>query len=76
MAAIKQERGLALADIVRLLVDYVFRLHMPQLARANLVSDMADVEYRLAYVTHERLQLMALVGAFANAREAIVAAAK
>ena len=76
VAAIKQERGLALADIVRLLVDYVFRLHMPQLARANLVSDMADVEYRLAYVTHERLQLMALVGAFANAREAIVAAAK
>jgi replication factor C subunit 3/5 len=51
-------------------------LHMPQLARANLVSDMADVEYRLAYVTHERLQLMALVGAFANARVAIVAAAK
>ena len=76
VAAIKQERGLALADIVRLLVEYVFRLHMPQLARANLVSDMADVEYRLAYVTHERLQLMALVGAFANAREAIVAAAK
>uniref|UniRef100_A0A7S0KHQ5 AAA+ ATPase domain-containing protein n=1 Tax=Micromonas pusilla TaxID=38833 RepID=A0A7S0KHQ5_MICPS len=76
VAAIKQERGLALADIVRLLVEYVFRLHMPQLARANLVSDMADVEYRLAYVTHERLQLMALVGAFAAAREAIVAAAK
>lgn len=76
VAAIKQERGLALADIVRLLVEYVFRLHMPQLARANLVSDMADVEWRLAYVTHERLQLMALVGAFANAREAIVAAAK
>lgn len=76
VAAIKQERGLALADIVRLLVEYVFRLHMPQLARANLVSAMADVEHRLAYVTHERMQLMALVGAFAAAKEAIVAAAK
>jgi replication factor C subunit 3/5 len=37
---------------------------------------MADVEHRLAYVTHERMQLMALVGAFAAAKEAIVAAAK
>jgi hypothetical protein len=31
---------------------------------------------RLAYVTHERLQLLALVGAFAKAKEAIVSAAK
>ena len=59
VSAIKTEGGLALADIARLLCDYVFRLHMPPSARAELVSQMADVEHRLAYVTHERLQLLA-----------------
>lgn len=76
VSAIKTERGLALADIARLLCDYVFRLHMPPSARAELVSLTADVEHRLAYVTHERLQLLALVGAFARAKEAIVRAAE
>ena len=37
---------------------------------------MADVEHRLAYVTAERVQLLALVGAFSEAKEAIVAAAE
>ena len=36
VGAIQTERGLALADIVRLLCEYVFRLHMPQSARAEL----------------------------------------
>ena len=76
VTAIKTERGLALADIVRLMCDYVFRLHMPPTARSELVSQMADIEHRLAYVTHERLQLLALVGAFAKAKEAIVSAAE
>jgi replication factor C subunit 3/5 len=40
------------------------------------VSELADVEHRLAYVTHERMQLLALVGAFSNAKEAIVNAAQ
>jgi replication factor C subunit 3/5 len=34
------------------------------------------VEHRLAYVTHERLQLLALVGAFNKAKESLVLAAK
>uniref|UniRef100_A0A7S0XH10 AAA+ ATPase domain-containing protein n=1 Tax=Mantoniella antarctica TaxID=81844 RepID=A0A7S0XH10_9CHLO len=76
VSAIKTERGLALADITRLLCEYVFRLHMPPPARAELVSQMADVEHRLAYVTHERLQLLALVGAFNKAKESLVLAAK
>mmetsp|Transcript_4509 Transcript_4509/g.11025 ORF Transcript_4509/g.11025 Transcript_4509/m.11025 type:complete len:324 (+) Transcript_4509:4684-5655(+) len=73
---IKTERGLALADIVKLLCEYVFRLHMPPSARAELISQLADIEHRLAYVTAERLQLLAMVGAFAVAKEAIVKAAK
>jgi replication factor C subunit 3/5 len=73
---IKTSRGLALGDVARLLCEYVFRLHMPGTARAALVSDMADIEHRLAHVTHERMQLLALVGAFSNAKEAIVNAAR
>ena len=76
VSATKTARGLALGDICKLLCEYVFRLHMPPAARADLVSDLADVEHRLAYVTHERLQLLALVGAFSRAKEAIVQAAQ
>ena len=76
VSATKTNRGLALGDICKLLCEYVFRLHMPPAARADLVSDLADVEHRLAYVTHERLQLLALVGAFSRAKEAIVQAAQ
>jgi|AntAceMinimDraft_11_1070367.scaffolds.fasta_scaffold185401_1 hypothetical protein len=42
VSAIKTERGLALADITRLLCEYVFRLHMPPSARAELVSQMVQ----------------------------------
>jgi len=73
---VKTARGLALSDIAKLLCEYVFRLHVPPSARAELISDLADVEHRMAYVTHERLQLMAMVGAFSKAKEAIVNAAK
>ena len=48
---------------------------MPQAARAALIEAMADVEAALATGANERLQLGALVGAFAVAREAVVAAA-
>ena len=50
VSATKTARGLALGDICKLLCEYVFRLHMPPAARADLVSDLADVEHRLAYV--------------------------
>jgi replication factor C subunit 3/5 len=43
--------------------------------RTALVASLADLEHRLAYGTSERLQLGALVAAFARARDAVVAAA-
>jgi replication factor C subunit 3/5 len=73
--ALQAERGLALVDIVRQLLPAVFRLHLPGAVRCALVEGLADVEHRLAYVTHEKLQRAALVGAFATARSGIVAAA-
>lgn len=49
---------------------------LPLQVRCDLIDKLADLEYRLAYGTNEKLQLGALVGAFATGREAIVAAAK
>lgn len=77
IASMQQLQGFALVDIVRGLGPLCFRLGgMPQGARAALVSALADVEYSLAFGVSERLQLGAVVGAFAEAREAIVEAAK
>lgn len=50
-------------------------MSMPAPVRIKLVDAMSDVEHRLAYGTSERLQLGCLVGAFSQAKEAIVAAA-
>ena len=55
---------------------WVFRIDMPARERIFLVDALADVEHRLAFGTSERLQLGSLIGAFTEAREGIVAAAK
>ena len=68
-------QGFALSDIVRALHPLVARLAMPQPARADLLAAMADCEAALASGVSEKLQLGALAGAFAVARDAIVAAA-
>jgi replication factor C subunit 3/5 len=49
---------------------------MPPKVRIALVSAMAAMEHRLAFGTSERLQLGAMCGAFAEAKEGIVAAAQ
>ncbi|CAL5221504.1 g3708 [Coccomyxa viridis] len=69
-------KGLALTDIVQQLHPWVFRIDMPARERIFLVDALADVEHRLAFGTSERLQLGSLIGAFTDAREGIVAAAK
>jgi replication factor C subunit 3/5 len=53
----------------------VFKVKMPDPVRIELISRMADVEYRLAFAVSERLQLGSLVGAFAEAKEGLVKAA-
>ncbi|KAL2633687.1 hypothetical protein R1flu_005166 [Riccia fluitans] len=72
----KTNKGLALADIVKELLIFVFEISMPPEVRAQLVEALADVEYRLAFGTSEKLQLGALVSAFTHARVALVAAAQ
>ena len=56
--------------------SYIFQISMPPAVRIELVSKCAAIEHRLAHGTSERLQLGALCGAFAEAKEGIVAAAK
>lgn len=48
---------------------------MPARIRIELVSRLAATEHRLAYGTSDALQLGAVCGAFADAKEGIVAAA-
>lgn len=52
------------------------KMSMPMAARAGLIERMAEIEHRLAYGTTDRVQLGALVGAFVEARQAIVQAAR
>lgn len=54
----------------------MFRIEsLPAATRIDLIEALADTEHRLAYGTNEQLQLGALVGAFANAKAAVEAAA-
>ena len=69
-------KGVALVDILQQLHPFLFRISMPPKVRIELVSRLAATEHRLAYGTSDALQLGAVCGAFADAKEGIVAAAK
>jgi replication factor C subunit 3/5 len=68
-------RGVALVDILQQLHPFLFRISMPANVRIDLVSRLAATEVRLSKGTSELLQLGAVCGAFAQAREGIVKAA-
>ncbi|KIZ02081.1 Replication factor C subunit 5 [Monoraphidium neglectum] len=72
------DKGIALVDIVRELHPWLFNIQAlgPPHVRVALCEKLADIEYRLAYGTSERLQLGSLVAAFSLARDEIVAAAE
>lgn len=70
------ERGFALVDIIREMHTWIFAIDLPAQARQGLVVALADIEYNLSVGTNPRLQLAAVVGAFAVARNLAVAAVK
>ncbi|KAL4444574.1 hypothetical protein ABPG77_002391 [Micractinium sp. CCAP 211/92] len=76
MAELQAGKGVALVDILQQLHPFVFRISMPAAVRIELISKMAAIEHRLAYGTSDKLQLGALCGAFAEAKEGIVKAAQ
>jgi hypothetical protein len=68
---IQSKKGLSLTDIVSAAHEYVCRTSMPPDVMAALLDKLADIEYRLAFGTNEKLQLAALVGIFNVAKEQI-----
>eukprot|EP01018_Ginkgo_biloba_P027368 Gb_18117 [translate_table: standard] len=76
ISEMKTSKGLALVDIIREVPLFIFNIKMPAAIRVQLINALADIEYRLAYGTNEKLQLGSLISAFTHARSALVAAAK
>ena len=58
----------ALPDVLTLLNERVLDTQLPRRVKAHLLAKLADLEYRCAAATSEKLQLSALVSAFVAAR--------
>lgn len=61
-------KGYSLADILRDVMTVVVQVQYPNEVLTHLYKALADIEYHLAAGASEKLQLGALVGAFAYAR--------
>ncbi|XP_077318186.1 replication factor C subunit 5 [Lithobates pipiens] len=72
---LKTLKGLALHDILTEIHLYVHRVDFPPSIRMHLLTKMADIEYRLASGTSEKIQLSSLIAAFQVTRDLIVAEA-
>jgi len=72
---LQKHKGIALLDILQDIHPFIFKISMPPKVRIELISRLAETEYRLSAGTSDRLQLGAVCGAFADARQGIVSAA-
>ncbi|EDO41130.1 predicted protein [Nematostella vectensis] len=70
---LKTLKGLALQDILEETHSYVHRVDFPAKIRIHLLDKMAEVEYRLASGTSEKIQLGSMIAAFQVARDMIEA---
>ncbi|KAM4049623.1 replication factor C subunit 5 [Anomaloglossus baeobatrachus] len=70
---LKTLKGLALHDILTEVHVYVHRVDFPPSVRMHLLTKMADIEYRLASGTSEKIQLGSLIAAFQVTRDMIAA---
>ncbi|KAF6167418.1 hypothetical protein GIB67_013293 [Kingdonia uniflora] len=75
ISEMKMRKGLAMVDIVREVMMFIFKIKMPSDIRVHLINDLADIEYRLSFGCNDKLQLGSLIASFTRARSAIVAAA-
>lgn len=62
------EKGYATSDILSQVCKYAVRIGFPPHIYADILAKLADIEYRLAFATTEKLQLASLVAAFILAR--------
>ncbi|RDD37825.1 Replication factor C subunit 5 [Trichoplax sp. H2] len=68
---LKIAKGLALNDILTDIHAYIHRIDFPTDVRIHLLDKMAELEYRLASGTSEKIQLSSLIAAFQVARDTI-----
>lgn len=62
VSTLKQEKGLALADILQCLTEEVITLELDSIARGKILNGMAEIEWRLSSGGTENIQTSALVG--------------
>uniref|UniRef100_UPI00358F6A77 replication factor C subunit 5 isoform X2 n=1 Tax=Myxine glutinosa TaxID=7769 RepID=UPI00358F6A77 len=67
-------KGFAIQDVLTGLHSLLHRVELPMSVRCQLLRSMADIEFRLAGGTCERVQLSSLVAAFQVARETVASA--
>ncbi|XP_046557469.1 replication factor C subunit 5-like, partial [Haliotis rubra] len=73
---LKVAKGLALQDILTEVHQYVHLVDLPIHVRVYLLEKLADIEYRLASGTSEKIQLSSMIAAFQTARDLLVSEAK
>ncbi|KAG9339615.1 hypothetical protein JZ751_023506 [Albula glossodonta] len=69
---LKTLKGLALHDILTEVHLLIHRVDFPPSVRMGLLIKLADIEYRLASGTNERIQLSSMVAAFQAVRDMVV----
>ncbi|XP_052335188.1 replication factor C subunit 5 [Oncorhynchus keta] len=69
---LKTLKGLALHDILTEVHLLIHRVDFPPAIRMGLLIKLADIEYRLASGTSEKIQLSSMVAAFQAVRDIVV----
>lgn len=69
---IQKDRGLSLVDIISSISTKILKIKFEPQVLGFILTQLADIEYRLAKGGSEKLQLGSLVGAFQIAVEALV----
>lgn len=62
LQSLKSNKGLALDDIITELLPFVINSSLPAKAKMYMYSQLADIEYRMAVGSSEKLNVAALVG--------------
>ena len=70
---LKNEKGIALQDLLQEIHTYVHKIDFPTNIRIHLLDKMAEVEDRLAAGTNENIQTGSLVAAFQQAKNMVTA---
>lgn len=75
-STMKVQKGMALADMVSGIYDFLMTLKLPPSSRVYLLDQLGQIEHRLSTGGSERIQLTALLGAVKMSVELAAAANK